>query len=133
YNTWGGRNLYGNDAAFVDSPDQLAHRPVPSPVVAWDRPYSRCLLAAPVPTRIPTSRRRGMGEPLGVPDATGALVAAGASIWDLPAGFLEKWEHQFVIWAERNGIALDYLSQSDLDARPDALAPYASYLSVGHD
>jgi len=133
YNTWGGKNLYGNDAAFVDSPDQLAHRPVPSPVVAWDRPYSRCLVASPVPTRIPTSRRRGMGEPLGVPDATATLVAAGASIWDLPAGFLNKWEHQFVVWAERNGIALDYLAQSDLDARPDALAPYASYLSVGHD
>lgn len=133
YNGWGGRNLYGNDAAFVDSPDQLKNRPEPTPVVAWDRPYSRCLLVPPVPTRIPTSRRRGMGEPLGLPDATGALVAAGASIWDMPAGFLHKWEQQFVAWAERNRIGLDYLAQSDLDARPDALAPYRSYLSVGHD
>ena len=36
-------------------------------------------------------------------------------------------------FAERAGIALDYLAQSDLDARPDALGPYPSYLSVGHD
>jgi len=35
---------------------------------------------------------------------------------------------------ERAGIALDYLAQSDLDARgPIPLAPYPSYLSVGHD
>jgi hypothetical protein len=133
YNGWGGKNLYGNDASFADSPDQLKHRPEPTPVVAWDRPWSRCLLAPPVPVRIPTSRRRGMGEPLGLPDATGPLVAAGASVWDMPAGFLHKWEQQFVAWAERAGIALDSLAQSDLDARPDSLAPYPSYLSVGHD
>jgi hypothetical protein len=133
YNGWGGRNLYGDDAAFADSPDQLKNRPTPTPVVAWDRPYSRCLLQSPVPTRIPTATRRGMGEPLGLPEATAELVAAGASIWDMPAGFVHKWEQQFVAWAERNGIALDYLAQCDLDARPDALAPYPSYLSVGHD
>ena len=133
YNSWGGRNLYGNDASFVDSPDQLKHRPEPGAVLAFDRPYSRCLVAAPVPTRIPATRRRGAGEAPGLPDATGPLVAAGASIWDLPAGFRNKWEHQFVAWAERNGIPLDYLVQSDLDARPDALAPYRSTLSVGHD
>ncbi|MDJ0847194.1 MAG: DUF4350 domain-containing protein [Myxococcota bacterium] len=133
YNGWGGRNLYGNDASFADSPDQLLHRPPPSPVVAWDRPWSRCLVAAPVPTRIPTSAPRGLGEPLSLPDATEAYVAAGGSIWDLPAGFVNKWEQQFVAWAERAGIALDYLAQGDLDADANALEPYASYLSVGHD
>ncbi len=133
YNGWGGLNLYGNDASFADSPDQLVHRPTPAPVVAWDRPYSRCLVASPVPTRIPTSGRRDMGAPLGLPDATAELVAAGASIWDMPAGFLHKWEQQFVAWAERAGVALDYLAQSDLDADPNALDPYSSYLSVGHD
>lgn len=133
YNTWGGLNLYGNDASFADSPDQLKNRPTPATVVAWDRPYSRCLLRPPGPTRIPTSARRAMGEPLGIPDAAPELIAAGASIWDMPAGFLHKWEQQFVAWAERAGIALDTLAQSDLDARADVLAPYASCLSVGHD
>ena len=134
YNSWGGKNLYGDDASFVDSPDQLTNRPLPAPVVAWDRPYSHCLLHPPVPTRIPTTTRRAMGAPLAVPDAAPALIAAGASIWDMPAGFLHKWEQQFVAWAEGAGIALDYLAQSDLDAHgADALAPYPSYLSVGHD
>jgi hypothetical protein len=133
YNSWGGLNLYGNDASFVDSSDQLVHRPTPASVVAWDRPYARCLVASPVPTRIPASRRRGMGEGLGLPDATAELVAAGASVWDMPAGFVNKWEHQFVAWAENEGIALDFLAQSDLDRDANALDPYPSYLSVGHD
>jgi hypothetical protein len=133
YNSWGGLNLYGNDASLTESPDQLVNRPTPAAVVAWDRPFSRCLVASPVPTRIPASSRRGMGEPLGLPDAVEALVPADASIWDMPAGFVNKWEQQFVAWAERAGIALDTLAQSDLDADPNALDPYASYLSVGHD
>ena len=133
YNSWGGLNLYGNDASLAESPDQLVNRPTPAAVVAWDRPFSRCLVASPVPTRIPASSRRGMGEPLGLPDAVEALVAADASIWDMPAGFVNKWEQQFVAWAERAGIALDTLAQSDLDADPNTLDPYASYLSVGHD
>jgi hypothetical protein len=134
YNSWGGKNLYGDDASFLDSPDQLTNRRVPAQVVAWDRPYSRCLLRPPGPTRIPTSTRRGMGGPLAIPDAAPELITASASIWDMPAGFLHKWEQQFVAWAEQAGIALDYLAQSDLDAQgADALAPYPSYLSVGHD
>jgi hypothetical protein len=133
YNSWGGLNLYGNDASLAESPDQLVNRPTPASIVAWDRPYSRCLVASPLPTRIPTSLRRGMHEPIGLPDAIEALLTAGASIWDMPAGFVNKWEHQFAAWAERAGIALDYLAQSDLDADPNVLDPYPCYLSVGHD
>jgi len=133
YNSWGGLNLYGNDASFVDSSDQLVHRPTPAPVVAWDRPYSRCLVASPAPTRIPALARREMGGALGLPNATAELVAAGASVWDMPSGFVNKWEHQFVAWAEREGIALDYYAQCDLDRDANTLDPYPSYLSVGHD
>ncbi|MDJ0787933.1 MAG: DUF4350 domain-containing protein [Myxococcota bacterium] len=133
YNSWGGLNLYGNDAAFADSADQLVNRPDPTPVVAWDRPFSHCLLAAPVPTRPPSTRPRALGDGPGLPDATVAMIGAGASVWDLPAGFVNKWEHHFVAWAERAGIALEYLAQSDLDRDAGVLAPYPSYLSVGHD
>jgi hypothetical protein len=133
YNTWGGLNLYGNDASFADSADQLVHRPTPASVVAWDRPYARCLVASPVATRLPASGRRAMGGPLGLPDAAADLISADASIWDMPGGFVNKWEHQFVAWAENAGVELDYLVQSDLDRDPDALGPYPSYLSVGHD
>ena len=57
YNGWGGLSLYGNDAAFADSPDQLVHRPTPSPVVAWDRPWTRMAV------RIPGSCQTGSQDP----------------------------------------------------------------------
>ncbi len=133
YNSWGGLNLYGNDASFADDAGQLSDRPSPSPVVAWDRPYSRCLVASPVPTRIPALAQRAAGEGPGLPEQAMALIEAGASVWDMPAGFVNKWEHQFVAWAERAGFALDYLAQCDLDREANALDPYAKYLSVGHD
>jgi hypothetical protein len=133
YNSWGGRNLYGSDASLIDSPDQLVNRGTPSTTVAWDRPYSRCLVSSPVAIRPACPTRRGMGEVPGLPEGAEAFLLGEASIWDIPAGFVNKWEHQFVTWAERAGIALDYLVQSDLDANPNALDGYSSILSVGHD
>ena len=35
------------------------------------------------------------------PRVARSLLEAGATIWDLPAGFANKWEHQFVTWAEK--------------------------------
>ena len=48
------------------------------------------------------------------------------------AGFLNKWEHIFVAWAEAEGLALDYLTDFDLEADPAALYGYAAMLAVGH-
>ncbi len=45
----------------------------------------------------------------------------------------ENWELPFVRWAERNGIALDYAVNSDLEFHPELLAHYRLVLSVGHD
>ena len=133
YNHWGGRNLYGNDAAFADAPDQLTNRPEPARVVSWDRPFAALLLAPPVPTRPAASQPRAADAPPNLPDATPALINAGGGVWDLAAGFVNKWEHRFVAWAEARGLALDVLAQSDLDREPASLDPYAAYLSVGHD
>lgn len=43
------------------------------------------------------------------------------------------WEHPFVVWAERNGYALDYAVNYDLEHLPGLLDSYALVLSVGHD
>lgn len=48
-------------------------------------------------------------------------------------GFFRNWELPFVAWAERNGYALDYAINSDLEFRPELLKPYKLVLSVGHD
>jgi len=44
-----------------------------------------------------------------------------------------RWEEPFVRWAERNGYALDYAVNSDLEFRPELLKNYKLVLSVGHD
>lgn len=49
------------------------------------------------------------------------------------AGQFRIWEQPFVAWAEKNGYALDYAVNSDLEFRPDVLEHYKLVLSVGHD
>ncbi len=44
-----------------------------------------------------------------------------------------NWEHPFIVWAERNGYALDYAVNYDLELIPGLLDPYKLVLSVGHD
>ena len=43
------------------------------------------------------------------------------------------WEHPFVAWCEREGYALDYAVNSDLEFHPGIVEPYQLVLSVGHD
>ena len=44
-----------------------------------------------------------------------------------------NWEWPFVQWGEREGIALEYATQEDLERYPDLLTSYRLVLSVGHD
>jgi len=44
-----------------------------------------------------------------------------------------RWELPFIQWAEKNGYALDYCVNSDLEYRPEQLKHYKLVLSVGHD
>ena len=50
-----------------------------------------------------------------------------------PASQFNNWERPFVEWAERNGYALDFCSNLDLEERPEILKSYKLVLSVGHD
>ncbi|MFM8357458.1 MAG: N,N-dimethylformamidase beta subunit family domain-containing protein [Verrucomicrobiota bacterium] len=50
-----------------------------------------------------------------------------------PASLFPNWEQPFVEWAERNGIALEYATNRDLEFHPADLAAYKLVLSVGHD
>ena len=45
----------------------------------------------------------------------------------------DKWEWPFVQWAEREGLALDYATNEDLERYPDLVSSYRLVLSVGHD
>jgi hypothetical protein len=50
-------------------------------------------------------------------------------------GLFYSWEYFFIVWAERNGIALDFAVNSDLEAPcgPELLSHYKLVVSVGHD
>jgi hypothetical protein len=49
------------------------------------------------------------------------------------ASQFNQWERHFVEWAEKNGYALDFCVNSDLEFRPELLKHYKLVLSVGHD
>ena len=72
----------------------------------------------PLPLGFLSSYECGEGEPI--------------SIQHRYAGW-NNWEWPFVQWAEREGIALEYATQEDLEQYPDLLASYRLILSVGHD
>ena len=44
-----------------------------------------------------------------------------------------NWEYPFVQWAEKNGFALDFATNLDLEQHPEMLKQYKLVLSIGHD
>lgn len=50
-----------------------------------------------------------------------------------PASQYSNWEWPFVRWAEKNGYALEFATNEDLEFRPEILSAYKLVLSVGHD
>ena len=45
----------------------------------------------------------------------------------------DRWEQPFVAWCEKNGYALDFAANSDLEFHPEIVNGYKLVLSVGHD
>jgi hypothetical protein len=65
----------------------------------------------------------------------GYLFVNELSQWAGSAGWPD-WEQPFLAWAERNDVAIDVVTNADLEDHPELLgpdAPYRLYLSVGHD
>ncbi len=132
YNWWGGANTYmwvgGPEPASVPEPAQH----VVAARLSAQRPFAAGIMKPRSPAhRIVTRTRRGFREPP-TPGEVLDEVMAGGQGWDCPAGFLDKWEHAFVAWAEEAGYALDYLIDTDLERDPDALAGRPAALVVGH-
>jgi hypothetical protein len=129
YNWWGGANTYvwvgGPPPAPVPQDQDVAVR------LSAERPFTAGIMKpASTSHRIVTRARRGFRETPSAGEVVDEVMAGGQG-WDCPAGFVDKWEHAFVAWAEENGIALDYLTDRDLE-EPDALRGYRLALFVGH-
>lgn len=113
YNDWGGLNLYNGATQS-----------------SLQRPMAPGFLHKP-----PGKGRRTAAT--GEPDPQivahiGYLFVNALSQWSGSAGW-PGWEEPFVAWLEREGVAFDVATSSDLDADPTLLDGYRLLLSVGHD
>src|SRR5688500_1159740 len=128
YNYFGGANAYCDVAGLMSRRKKLAEAMEGGiGVLSTLRPFAQAIVAAPADVpRLVISRKRGFREKPFVERMP------GASPYDRSAGFLNKWGHAFVRWAEAEGLALDYFTDFDLDAEPDVLDPYAVLIIVGH-
>ena len=134
YNAWGGANAYADVEALMSRRAGLA-KAMEGAIgrLSTMRPFAPLLIAAPADMpRLVNLRKRGFEErPWAGVDTTWARMHR-MSPYDGAAGFLNKWEHAFVAWAEREGLAFDYLTDHDLDADAAALDPYQVVIVVGH-
>lgn len=125
YNDWGGANSY---RSIVDgkSTETL------SPRLSLQRPWARGFL------RLPINAPRHSDTP-DLP--TNASPYYPFVDWALAHGYSRHYgdggwayyERPFVCWAEQNGYQLDYVTQHDLQLRPDCISGYACAVIVGHD
>jgi len=131
YNSWGGANSY----AWVGGPEPALVPPDPADHtiarrLSTRRPFSPGILQPSSPThRIVNPHRRGFRERASTGEVSDEVKAGGQG-WDCPAGFVDKWEHAFVAWAEAAGYALDYVIDADLET--ETLDGYRVALFVGH-
>jgi hypothetical protein len=133
YNWWGGANAYCDVTRLMsgDAPLSKAMEGAIG-VLSTERPFPPLLIAAPADVpRLVNMRKRGFEETPWASDMDWARKHR-CSPYDRSAGFLNKWEHAFVAWAEGEGIALDYLTDHDLDAETGVLDRYDVAILVGH-
>lgn len=133
YNYWGGASAYCDVAALMSGAKPLSEAMQGAiGVLSTERPYPQAIVAAPADApRLVNMRKRGFQEQPWASDTAWA-IAHRMTPYDGSAGFLHKWEHAFADWAEREGIALDYATDYDLDVEADALEGYATVVLVGH-
>jgi len=135
YNYWGGASAYAHVESLMARQASLAEAMANAiGRLSTQRPIAPLLIAPPADMpRLVNMRKRGFEERPWAGAESGAWGRAhNQSPYDGSAGFLNKWEHAFVRWAEGEGIGFDYLTDSDLDADPTALDPYAAVILVGH-
>ena len=133
YNWWGGANAYC-DVTKLIAREQTLDAAMKGAIgtLSTQRPFVPLLVATPPDTpRLVNLRPRGYREPPFAGDRAWAR-SHRPSPYDRSAGFLNKWEHIFAAWAEANAIALDYLTDYDVETDPESLTGYRSLIVVGH-
>ena len=124
YNDWGGANHYEG----IDGPDGNNF----SPNLSMQRPWHRGMVWLPDGApRIGTNPKPGIGE---VPryQVKDWAYANAFGHYYAAAGWAQ-YDRHFALWAEREDIKLDMITQTDLHYRPQILDDYACVAIVGHD
>ena len=124
YNDWGGANHYvgvagpGGDEA--------------SPVLSTERPWTRGIVWLPAGApRICADPAPEFGDAPRYPMKEWAF-ASGFGQYYAAAGWAQ-FDRHFAVWAEAQGFALDMITQTDLQYRPELLDDYPCLVVVGHD
>ncbi|MGH6993416.1 MAG: N,N-dimethylformamidase beta subunit family domain-containing protein [Caulobacteraceae bacterium] len=133
YNWWGGANAYADVAGLMDRRlDLAAAMEGALGELSTQRPFPPMLIHPPADVpRLVNKRRRGFRERPFASDPNWPRRRE-RSPYDSAAGFVHKWEHRFVQWAEGRNLALDYFTDFDLESGPECLEPYACVILVGH-
>ncbi len=123
YNDWGGINNY----VGTNTPEGFHF----APRLSLQRPYARGLMWLPRGApRIVDEGVPGLGDTPRYQSFEWAY-AKGFSKWFGGAGWA-TYERNFAIWAEREGIAVDYITQHDLDRDASILHDHKCIVMVGH-
>lgn len=141
YNDWGGGSAYSRDRASSAEPDAADHAEESSsqrtaegfsPRLSFARPWARGLIRRPLGApRVALGTAPPMGWALRREQGEWS-IANGYSYWSGAAGW-GTFDGLFVRWAERQGYAIDLLTQWDLDRDPECISPYRCVVTVGHD
>ncbi|GAB5467489.1 MAG: hypothetical protein Kilf2KO_05190 [Rhodospirillales bacterium] len=124
YNDWGGANHYFGSCG--------PERNQPSPTLSLERPWTRGMIWLPPGAQRTTqdpgpefgTPSRYMSKEWGYSQGWGQYYAA--------AGWAQ-FDRHLVTWAEREGYALDIITQTDLHYRPEILERYGCLATSGHD
>jgi hypothetical protein len=124
YSDWGGTNQYMGH--FPHGPTGAA------PIVSVQKPWAKGFMY--LPEGAPRKKGETSRPPNGIPRypilefafARGYSRFYGSSGW-------AHYDRHFAMWAERNGLKLDYATQVDLHFRPEILQHYKCVVTVGHD
>lgn len=132
YNYWGGCNSYADVDAIMAGTVSATERATGIGRLSRLRPFAQNVIAmTDGGPRLINPTLRGPGE-LVFPRNPEWQPAHKPTPYDGASGFINKWEHRFVAWAENEGIALDYATDHDFESNPELLVDYTCVLLVGH-
>jgi len=132
YNYWGGSNSYADVDAIMAGDVSATERATGIGQLSRLRPFAQNLIAMPEGgPRLINPEVRGPGEFM-FPGDPAWRAEHRPTPYDGASGFVNKWEHRFVEWAESEGLELDYATDHDFESNSSLLTDYACVLLVGH-